>query len=281
MPIIPPNSTPYDTANSILNVARMRTNDLIVNAPNSPSQDPDIGLQYTQIGGSTLLDENEPRTQIIFNAAWRRLQKRLGNLGYRRLIGDNLTIYSLPVNSSPDPADQSNLTWSGFFDGQYFWDTPQLPQDFCAPLKVRERISGTNSPFMPMMCGLDGLTSWYIRNSLNRMWEWRDDALYLLGATGLTDLNLRYIKYLPDIVDSGELPWYYIPVPIMRCSDALAWYIAVEVTSARGPEFVADLEAKAELAMSEIFNDQARADQRTNCRRLSRSGRGGRGYGGI
>jgi hypothetical protein len=281
MPIIPPNSTPYDTANSILNVARMRTNDLIVTPAGSPAPTSDLTLQYTQVGGGNLLDENEPRTQIIFNAAYRRLMKRLGNLGYRRLIGDNLKIGPLPVNSSTDPSDQSYLTWSGFFDGQYFWDTPQLPQDLCAPLKVRERISGTDSPFIDMRCGLDGLNSWFFRNAFNRMWEWRDDALYLLGANGQTDLNIRYIKYLPDIVESGETPWYYQPVPIMRCSDALAWYIAAEVTSARGPEAVADLEAKAEVAMAEIFNDQARADQRTNCRRQSRSGGGGRGYGAI
>jgi hypothetical protein len=271
-----------DTANAVLNTARSRVNDLILTPPGSPTGS-DPGQQLTQVGGGTLLAETNPdgslclRTQIIFNSAWRKFQKDLGNLGYRLLIGDNLIIPSLPVNVNPDPAAQSWLSWNGFFDGTNFTTVPSLPANFLAPLKIRERQSGTNSLFIPMLCSLDGLRGQFVRTVLNRQWEWRQNALYLPGATSLTDLQLRYITFFPDLtettVGSATIPWYYQTLPVPRCLSALAWYVAIEVVFPRGDEQgYSEARAEAMGEMELVFNDQARADQRTNNRRRPRGG---------
>jgi hypothetical protein len=286
---------PYgETANQILNTARIRVNDVLLTAQGYPGG-ADPGQQFTEIGGGTQAVELNPdgslilRTQIIFNAAYRKFQKYLANLGYRLLIGDNLQITALPVNSNPDPSVQSWLSWNGFFNGTVFTTTPALPEDFYAPLKIRERLSGTNSIFIPMRCSLDGLRNNYIRVTLNRQWEWRTNGLYLPGATQLTDLQLRYTRYLPALPDPNyyvaDTPWYEQTLPIPGCSSAMAWYVAYEVVSSRGGDLadVATLALQnAEGEADKVFNDQARADQRTNCRRQPRGGssRGrGSGYG--
>lgn len=278
-----------DTANAVLNTARSRVDDLILTPAGSPSGS-DPGQQQTQVGGGNLLAElNDDgslclRTQIIFNSAWRKFQKDLGNLGYRQLIGDNLIISSLPINTNPDPAAQSWLSWNGFFDGTNFHSTPALPADFCAPLKIRERLSGENSIFIPMLCSLDGLRSGFVRTVLNRQWEWRSNALYLPGATAITDLNFRYTRFLPDLVETVDglvtTPWYYQILPVPRCLSALAWYVAIEVAFPRGDgDGYASARAEAMGEMELVFNDQARADQRTNNRRRPRGGMSGsRGY---
>lgn len=284
---------PFDTATSILNVARSRINDLIVTPPNSPSQTPDYDLQYTQVGGSNLLREVQDdgvtpvaRTQIIFNSANRRFQRFLGNLGYRQLIGDNLIITGLQPNTNPDPAVQSYLTWGGFFDGTTMNLNPQLPGYFMAPLKVSERLTGTNSVFIPMATAPDGLYGGNIRGQFDRQWEWRDQhQLFLPGATQTTDKQFRFIKYLGDItatvaIDGTVTPWYYQPVPIVNCQSSLAWFVAFEVAMARGDAEAPALEERGKAEAEEIFNDQARADQRGNLRRRPR-GRGRRfGFSG-
>ncbi len=276
---------PYgETANQILNIARNRVKDIIAPPQGFPGGS-DPGQQFTQVGGGLEADERNPdgsvvaTTQIIFNSAYKKLQKYLGNLGYRLLIGDNLIISSLPTNSNSDPAAQSWLSWNGFFDGTTFTVTPKLPEDFYAPLKIRERLSGQDAIFIPMLCSLDGIRNQFIRTVLNRQWEWRTNALYMPGATAETDLQFRYIRFLPSLPDPNyyvaNTPWYSQRLPIVGCASALAWYIVYEVLFTEGEdvadraiEVLANAQAEADL----IFNDQARADQRTNNRRRPRGG---------
>jgi hypothetical protein len=242
----------------------------------APSVTPDPILSMTQVGGSNLLDvsttDGSNRTQVIFQSAYNRLANYLTDLGYRGLIGDNLIVGPIPANTNPDPTVQSYISWSEFFDGTNYWPSPILPYNFKAPLKVAERMSGTNALFSPMYCGLDGIHACLTRSIYNRLWEWREDRLYLPGAVGTTDLCFRYIKGFPSVQQIGTTPWYDLTIPIVGCEDALAYYIAAEVTAARGPEFVADLEARSQRAADLIFNNQARADQRVNMRRRPRSG---------
>ena len=272
-----------DTANFALNLARSRVDDLVQTPAGQPLATPDPGLQFTQQGGAALLSELNAdasltnRTYVIFHAAYRKMQKYLGNLGYRLLIGDNLIIPNLPPNTNQDPAAQQWLSWNGFFDGTAFQTSPVLPQGFIAPLKIRSRISGQNAVFTPMRCALDGLPP-YVANRavLNSLWEWRTNALaYLIGGTAVTDIQMRYTSFLPDLVATSNptTPWYYQLLPIPRCASALAWYIAYEVCFPRGDEpGAAATLANAEGEADMVFNDQARADQRTNNRRRPRGG---------
>jgi hypothetical protein len=258
-----------DTANAVLNTARSRVDDLILTPAGSPvGADP--GQQLTQVGGGTLLAELNPdatlclRTQVIFNSGYRKLQKYLANLGYRLLNGKAI-VESLTANVNADVGAESWLSWNGYFNGTTFAGTPVLPPDLYAPIKVRERVHGTGA-FQSMLNALDGLLNVPSRSALSRQWEWRGGALYFIGASGPTDLQLAYIKYLPDLVVNLYVtgPWYYQPLPIPGCLSSLAWYIAYEVCVPRiGEAGSAGILANAQDEADKIFNDQARADQRT------------------
>lgn len=260
-------------------MARECINDLLRTPAGAPAPGNDPALNFTQIGGSNLLDVSTPvasnRTQVIFQTAYKKFRLRLEGLGHRIFIG-NLIIPGLPANTSPDPAAQSYISWTEFFDGQFYWPRPVLPTDFVAPLKMGERITGTNAPFTPMHCGIDGIQTGWIRGIYNRCWEWRENRLYLVGAIGPTDLQIRHIKGVPPVAAVGNTPWYYLPIPVPDCETALSLRIAAGVGSARGPEFVADIVADAEAAEDILFNRQARADMRVNVRRIPRSGGGRR-----
>ena len=264
-----PSFTFGDTCNAVLNTARSRVDDLILTPAGSPSSITDPGLQLTQVGGATLLAETDglgnsvPRTQIIFNSAWRKFQKYLSNLGYRFLI--NYTTITIPANGAADIGSNSWISWNGCFNGTTFAATPQLPIGFIAPLEVVERVTGTNV-FFPMVSSLQGLLNIPVRTALNRMWEWRGGAIYLLGATDLTDLKIRFTTMYPDFIPNSpiaNLPWYYQAVPIPQALSPLAWYVAYEVLVARvGEQAAAGCLANAQREADLMFNEQARADQR-------------------
>jgi hypothetical protein len=264
-----------DTANDILNVARQRVNELVLTAQGFPGG-ADPGQQFTEVGGGPQAVELNAdgslilRTQLIFNAAWRKFQKYLSNLGYRLLIADNIVVANIPANAQGDPTIQSWISWNGNFNGTAFASTPALPLDFYAPLRIQERVNGSASFFSPMGNTLQGLRNNFARGALNRQWEWRSNALYVPGATGATDLQLRYTRRLPDLPDPNyyvsNTPWYEQQIPIPDSLSPLAWFVAYEALLLRGTQDMADAAAIAlqngRDEADEIFNDQARADQR-------------------
>lgn len=271
MPAIPPLVTsPYQTANTVLNAAAARLN----------SQLPTLAA----VSGK-LLDNTQAYTQQIFNNAWRALQNFLANLGYSRVTRE-VIITGLPPVQSNDPAVQVFINWTNYFDGLYYWNQPVLPADFTSPLKVWERWSGQNLPFPsePMEMMLDGMFNQWPNMLYHRQCDWREDALYMPGSLMTTDLRFRYVSLLPDIQDSTPNVgrWFQQPVPIYNCLDALAWYIVMEIAQARWQQGddvdIEALRAKAENAAKLIFNRDARLRQRVTMTRQPLSGRG-RGFG--
>jgi len=256
-----------DTANAVLNTARSRVDDLILTPSGSPTG-ADPGQQLTQVGGGTLLAELNPdgslclRTQVIFNSGYRKLQNYLANLGYRLMTGMQI-VTGIPANSAADPGANTWLSFNGCFNGTTLSGSPALPMDLYQPLKLRDRPTGNNA-FQPMLNAQDGLLNIAARAALNRQWEWRNNAIYFQGATAITDLQIRYRKFFPDLVVNLYVqgPWYYQPLPIPGCLSALAWYIAYEVCVPRiGEANSAGVLANAQDEADKIFNDQARADQ--------------------
>lgn len=266
-----------DIANDILNVARGRVNELVMAGQGYPSTS-DPGQQFTEVGGGTVevtVRQNPDGsliliTQVLFNAAYRKFQKYLSNLGYRLLIADNFVVASIPLSTAGDPTIQSWLSWNGFFDGTTLQVAPVLPVDFYAPLRISERIHGGTAFYSPMTPALEGLRNLFPRQALNRRYEWRTNALYLPGATGLTDLLFRYTRRLPDLPDPNyylaNTPWYAQQVPIPDSLSALAWFVAAEVLALRTDQASADASilclTNGQNEADQIFNDQARADAR-------------------
>lgn len=258
-------STAQDTAGTILNVARARLN------------------AVSKVAGDIISALN-PFTQQYFNTAWRKLQEHLANLGYAA-VTDEALIVAVPTVTSTDPASQTSLSWSGFFDGTNLQSIPVLPSNLTMPLKMWERQTGLNAVF-PLRANmekiLDGLPA-CTKLPCNRFWEWRANAIYMPGSTYSMDLRIRYCKFLADFSQSGSILWYAGTVPIARCSDALSLYVCAEVALAR-PDLELDPElfkTEAQGAAALIMNRDSRANQRVNQRRQSRSGRlEGGGCGG-
>ena len=256
---------PYETVTYALNLARGRLNDTI---------------ETLQPVSGKLVDNTQAFTQTVTNAAWRREQDFLANLGYVRTKQEAI-ITAIPAVTNIDPATQVYLNWDGYFDGTTLQPTPVLPQDLIQPMKAWERWSGQNAGFGIMECFLDGIPTWQ-KVLANRFWEWREDSLYMPGSLRIMDMRLRYLAYLPnfqDNVPNSNTPWFNQPVPIMLGSDALAWWICREIASSRGDDDSAFM-AKAEDATRFIMNRDVQMKQRVNVRRQPRSGRNaGDGWG--
>lgn len=261
MPIVAPqNQTAYDTVSLVMNMANMRLN---------------AGIKTLAPVAGKILDNTQPFSQAVVNTAWRVTQERLANKGYDRLI-DEVVIRNFPIVATTDPASQCWLNWQGCFDGVSFYPQPALPQFFNHPLKIWERWSNQNAEFCdpPMQKILNGLPS-IVKTPSLRYWEWRSDTLYMVGSQMLEDLRIRHVSYLGDFVDVGNVPWFQQQVPIMRCSDALAWLICAEIAVARGDNKLADVyTGNGDGALDRIFNLDVEADQQVNIRRQPRSGHG-------
>lgn len=258
----------YDVVSVPLNVARVR-----LNAVNKLAAD--------------VINVQSPWTQQYTNQAFRRLQEYLANKGFVR-VTDEVIVTGLAARTSSDPSAQSYIDWEGYNNGTVTDSGVVLPENLILPWKLAERQTGINALFIDMAQILNGLPSVWAQQPFNRIWEWRNDRIYMPGATTETDLRIRYHKYLDDFIETNAgsppalVPWYLQPVPIVRCTDALSLYICAEVAQSR-PDLgmnAVEFSLAAEQAADLIYNRDVRRTQQTTTTRRSLSGRlEGNGYG--
>lgn len=226
---------PYDIVNTALNSARVRIND-VVNT-------------LTPTGG-TILQNTAAFTQQVANNAYRRLQEFLANQGYSKVTSE-VVLLAVAAAGNVDPAYQGYIDWTGYFDGTTLQTTPVLPQDLIMVNDLWERVTGAAVPtFNTMDRVLNGLPA-IAKSTTNKVWEWRDDRMYIPGATGTTDIRVRYASYLPDFVDNSPTattPWFMQPIQIMRGMNALSWYICYEFSKSRQDLDAGTFQAEAEAA---------------------------------
>lgn len=220
---------PYDTVNTVMLAAKVRLADSIDT--------------LTPVSGK-ILDNTQPFSQQVCNSAWRKMQQYLMELGYTGMKQETV-LSNVPACTTTDPSVQVSLSYSGYFDGSVVQTSPVLPQNLVRPLDTWERIysAGTNNAaFLEMDIIQNGLPG-APKGLWNKMWEWRDDTLYMPGATDATDLRVRFFGFFADFVDVGgspgpnqtaNQPWFNQPVPVMQCVDSLADYICREVEISRG-----------------------------------------------
>ena len=241
-------TTPYDILIDVINAARTRLNDEVTT--------------LAPIGGK-ILKNTQPFTQQAVNDAWRKIQEFLADLGYTGLKQE-IVFSDVPVAGSTDPATQSYISYSEYFDGANSNETPVLPQNLIRPYFLWERPYSEDAPVLmtEMDLVVDGLPA-VPKAPWNRLWEWRDDMLYIPGATVATDIRLRYAAYFVDfediVSDPGPNqvvgPWFTQPVPILRSLDSFADYICREFCIARGDSdgavaFQASAEKNAMLVLN-------------------------------
>ena len=251
MPIIPPGGAPYPILQDVLNLARTRVLDAIYTPPSAPPG---------QIGGETLGDQ-VLFTQVMANGAWQQLQEFMANIGVPRLTGE-VILDALPVIGTDDPGTYASITWAGYNNGIDVFPTPQIPQNVIRPMKLWERVSGAVPPNVftamegPIQNGLEDQQ----KQSRNYQWAWTNDGIRIPGSTSLMDIRIRFALYLPDFETIGDVEWYNQKCAIMRCTDALAWYITAEFVSARnGPAVAAPLFDKAEAAATKLADRDKQA----------------------
>jgi hypothetical protein len=270
VPAIPQasGSTHYDTVNTILNTVKTRLNSL-------NKQQADI------------LISNQPYMQQCFNTGWRKFQAFIANQGYSKFTKE-VEIDNLAAKTSQDPAVQTFIDWDGYNNGTVLDATKVLPEDLILPLVVWQRVTGQNALFCQIEQWLDGMPS-VAATPYNQVWDWRNDRLYFTGANTELDLRIRYANYIGDFIEANGLPWYAQTVPVVRALDSLSLYVCAEIAGSR-PDLELDTVTfmqAAEAAAKLITNRDVRQKQRTNIRRMSRSGRlegnmyGQGGYGGY
>lgn len=233
-------------------------------------------IDSLQSTSGKVLDLTDAFMQQATNAAWRMLQDELATLGYQRLTNEVL-ITNLPPVAVQDPAIFVWLNGTGYFDGATLFAGKALPSGFTHPLKIWERWSSINSPFVnpPMEKMLDGLPA-QIKTTSIRRWEWRGDTIFMPGSQMIEDLRIRYIQYIPDFIDSSTVRWFQQTIPVMRASESLSWYVCAVLENGRpdGDSLLAQAFAdKAKAAAGDIFNRDVRADLRVNIRRRPSAGR--------
>ena len=232
-----PATAPYDTVEAVLQAARVRLNDAIIS-----------------IQGDILTD-TAAFSQSMMNAAWHRLQELLANQGFAALNRETI-LASVPACLSSDQGVRVWFNWVNYFNGSGNVSAPVLPQDLIAPLDLAERAAGGTANFMPMDQCFNGLPT-APRGALNRLWEWRQETIYLPGATAATDILMRYAGFLADFVDNSPLlatPWYGQAVPIMRSLNSLAWFICSEMARARVDLDAGYFDQQAQQAAEYVWN---------------------------
>lgn len=241
---------------TIMNLVRSLVNDTQAGATGEPGE----GQIFTDNPAIS------PFTQPFLNSAIRELYRELRNVGQPTLLKDNVLILNLPPLTSPtygvaqpDPAVQTYLGFSGYFDGTTLNSNFVLPSDVLYPERVWERQSATTNSFVPMAQPEFGLPS-VLQGPCLGLWEWRNDNIWMLGATGLRDLRLRYWAALPQFF-SQTLDFAATYVPILDCTDAVAYKTAAKYASMLGAPNAAELKMDAKEQMFQLKQAHVRRSQ--------------------
>lgn len=118
------------------------------------------------------------------------MTNELANHGVDTYTKETVLTPITPVGTL-DPGLECSISDTGYFNDTVNAAQPQLPTDLLVPIYCWERQTGSIEQWLPMAECLDGLPSWPQGPRL-KVWEWRQDAIYLLGCTQSEDMRLRY-----------------------------------------------------------------------------------------
>lgn len=243
MPILPPVvQPPYPTAEFVLNLVRT----ICLDAGISLSGD--------------LLSDTANYTFTLLQSAYEYVQDEIANHGYetpkKEIILSNITAVPAAVLS---PATQVYIDYANYFDGLNQKAAPVLPQDLLAPVRLWERPNGSLLRFSEMNLANDGLDS-LPQYSFLRQWEWRDDKLYMIGATQALDIRLRYQAYFPALVGPNSI------VKIFHGANAIAYTMAYNFSGPREGAVAQMFMTERDKSIAQIVTRIARKNQRRNIR---------------
>lgn len=215
-------------------------------------------------GAGRILTDSAPFTIEYLNSALEELQDDLGNNGVITLTIDNVIL--TPVTPPPviDPSIQVSISYEGYFDGSIMHATPALPGDLAMVDFLWERVTGSCDAFLPMHEPQSSLPS-RLQGTFLREWEYRTDAIWMVGSTQTEDLRLRYQTRFPTIAAGTSLT--NVQVNILASTNALATLVAYQYARARGAQQFPAISADADKQKFKILNRYARHQQGQPCHR--------------
>lgn len=236
MPVVP--STAYGTVEGALNLARALVNDMIVSS------------------SGEILTDTAPFTFPLLNDAADYVQKELMNRGMNTFVKETILASVLPIAVSPaDPGAQVNISDSGYFDGVANHASPVVPFDLIVPQFLWERQTGTQELWVPMQQVLDGLPA-VVQNARLGIWEWREDAIFMPGATQSEDVRLRYESETLSFQTTTDV------ILIRGINSAFANRLAYKFLLSRGSPIAATFSAEADKCILQLATAYSRQKQR-------------------
>jgi hypothetical protein len=223
-----------------------------------------------QGGAGRILTNQKPFTVEYLNSALEELQEKIRNNGVITLTRDNVIVGPIPALVAPNPSEQIKLTYTGLYVNGEFQATPFLPPDLAAIEEVWERQVGSGVPFVRMRQPQEGLPSAY-QGPWLRFWEWREDAICMIGSTAIEELRLRYTALLPiigaDVLNGSVESWTTTSINILSSVNALASIVAYKYSLARGAQGAPTMAEEALRYTRLITNKYVRQAQRIHYRR--------------
>lgn len=138
-----------------------------------------------------ILTDLSPLLFPMLNDSLEWFTNELNNHGVDSFVKETLLL-SVTANPTDDPGTEVFIDDSGYFDGQAASVTPQLPTDLLTPLRLWERETGSTENWVPMQGPIMGGLPSIQQSSRLGFWEWRQDGIYMPGATQTNDIRLRY-----------------------------------------------------------------------------------------
>lgn len=236
-----------------------------------------VGGLGASSGGSASLSPSQ--AFILLNSAYRYVQDKIANLGYEMPKTEAVLTALPPVNSAAlDPATRVYIGYDFYFDGVNLLNpttptpSPVLPLDMLSPEVLKERQTGVKALFRPMGMANDGL-SLRPQYAFNLEWDWRDDRIYMPGATQSLDIWIRYQRYLTDVSVPAD------QIQIFHGANAIAYTLANRFSNPRGGDMGGHFVKERDDEINQIVTRSAHKNVRKSVRRQPYGGGHASGWG--
>lgn len=215
-------------------------------------------------GAGRILTDSAPFSIEYLNSALEELQDDLGNNGVITLTIDNVILSPITPPPVIDPSIQVSISYEGYFDGSIMHAIPKLPGDLAMVDSLWERVTNSGTNFIPMHEPQSSLAP-RLQGTFLQDWEYRTDAIWMVGSTQTEDLRLRYQTRFPTIGAGANLG--STQINILASVNALATIVAYSYARARGAAQAQVMKADMTEQKDRIINRYVRHDQGKPCNR--------------
>lgn len=218
-----------------------------------------------------ILTNTSPFTLPLLNDVMEWFEREVNNFGVDTFTRETRLVNILPV-TTVDPGIQVVITDTGYNNGSGNYATPQIPPDLLEPLFMWERKTGSTDTFVPMAEVPDGLPS-VTQGDRLAMWDWREDGIWMPGATQENDIRLRYKGAHPTFATVDDV------LEFRAATGPIAYKLASSYLASRSPAASEAANAEAEKRIAQIGTQNSRTKQRESNSRMSYGGQGSGGSG--